>query len=133
MLVLNQIGQISLTVDDVDSAEQFYTETLGLRKLFRYGSLLFLDAAGVRILIEKSARTPFQPESSTFYFRSPDLRIAYAALQARGVRFTDEPHLIAPMEDHDLWMVFCVDPAGNTLALMQEAPKGYTVWPPPAS
>jgi methylmalonyl-CoA/ethylmalonyl-CoA epimerase len=33
------------------------------------------------------------------------------------------------MEDHDLWMTFFKDPAGNTLALMQEAPKGYK---PPA-
>jgi hypothetical protein len=33
--------------------------------------------------------------------------------------------LIAPMEDHDLWMTFFKDPCGNTMALMQEAPKGY--------
>jgi hypothetical protein len=29
------------------------------------------------------------------------------------------------MEDHDLWMAFFQDPDGHTLALMQEAPKGY--------
>jgi len=29
------------------------------------------------------------------------------------------------MEDHDLWMAFFTDPDGHTLALMQEAPKGY--------
>jgi predicted enzyme related to lactoylglutathione lyase len=29
------------------------------------------------------------------------------------------------MEDHDLWMAFFEDPDGNTLALMQEAPKSY--------
>jgi hypothetical protein len=44
-------------------------------------------------------------------------------LEAKGVSFIDKPHLIAPMEDHDLWMTFFKDPAG-TLALMQEAPKG---------
>ena len=33
--------------------------------------------------------------------------------------------MIAPMEDHDLWMTFFKDPSGNTLALMHEAPKGY--------
>ena len=30
------------------------------------------------------------------------------------------------MEDHDLWMAFFKDPAGNTSALMNEVPKGYT-------
>ena len=32
----------------------------------------------------------------------------------------DEPHLIAKMPDHDLWMTFFRDPEGNTLALMSE-------------
>jgi len=36
-----------------------------------------------------------------------------------------KPHLIAKMPDHDLWMAFFTDPDGHTLALMQEAPKGY--------
>jgi methylmalonyl-CoA/ethylmalonyl-CoA epimerase len=130
LVALNQIGQVSLTVDDVDVAEKFYAETLGLRKLFRFGGLLFFDCAGVRVLVEKSGVEPFKPESSLLYFRSPDLRVTYPELKKRGVQFTDAPHLIAPMPDHDLWMVFFLDPAGNMLALMQEAPKGFVVWPP---
>jgi methylmalonyl-CoA/ethylmalonyl-CoA epimerase len=43
--------------------------------------------------------------------------------------FDSTPHLIARMDDHDLWMAFFHDPDGHTLALMQEAPKGYQ---PPA-
>jgi hypothetical protein len=34
-------------------------------------------------------------------------------------------HLIARMEDHDLWMAFFEDRDGHTLAVMQEAPKAY--------
>jgi methylmalonyl-CoA/ethylmalonyl-CoA epimerase len=30
------------------------------------------------------------------------------------------------MDDHDLWMAFFEEPDGNTLALMQEAPKDYS-------
>jgi hypothetical protein len=30
------------------------------------------------------------------------------------------------MDDHDLWLAASEDPDGHTLALMQEAPKGYT-------
>ncbi len=125
-VALGPIGQIALTVDDVDVAEAFYTQALGLRKWFRFGDLLFLDCAGVRLLIEKSAATPFAPASSILYFRVPDISVARESLAARGVVFTDEPHCVAPMEDHDLWMVFLRDPAGNPLALMQEAPKGWT-------
>jgi len=124
-VALGQLGQVAVSVDDVDAAEQFYGNSLGLRKLFRFGNLLFFDCAGVRLLVEKSDKSPFVPASSVLYFRTPDITVALRELKARGVSFIDAPHLIAPMEDHDLWMVFFRDPAGNTLALMQEAPKGY--------
>ena len=44
---VSQLGQVSLTVDDIDTAERFYGETLGLRKLFRFGDLVFFDCSGV--------------------------------------------------------------------------------------
>ncbi len=125
-VTLNQLGQVSLSVDDIDTAERFYGETLGLRKLFRFGNLAFFDCGGVRLFIEKSNSQAFSPQSSVLYFRTPDITVAVRELKARGVSFIDSPHLIAPMEDHDLWMAFFKDPSGNTMALMHEAPKGYS-------
>jgi methylmalonyl-CoA/ethylmalonyl-CoA epimerase len=124
-VALNQLGQVSLSVNDVDAAEEFYGRKLGLRKLYRFGDLTFFDCAGVRLFLEKSRSQPFVPNGSVVYFRTPDITVAVREFEAKGVVFTDKPHLIAPMEDHDLWMTFFKDPAGNTLALMQEAPKGY--------
>ena len=57
---------------------------------------------------------------SVIYFSVGDIGAAHAALKARGVPFIDEPHLIAKMPDHDLWMAFFFDTDGNTLALMSE-------------
>jgi len=124
-VALSQLGQVSLTVNDIDAAERFYSETLGLRKLYRFGDLVFFDCAGVRLYIQKANAQPFVPVSSVLYFRTPDITISVRELKARGVTFINDPHLIAPMEDHDLWMAFFKDPAGNTLALMNEVPKGY--------
>lgn len=122
---LNPIGQINLLVDDIDLAESFYEETLKLQKLYRFGNLVFFDCAGIRLLVEKGGNMPFKPGSSIIYFRVPDIQLTCNELKRRGVQFVDDPHLIASMEDHDLWMSFFKDPAGNTLAVMQEAPKGY--------
>ncbi|MCG8358119.1 MAG: VOC family protein [Kiloniellales bacterium] len=122
---LNQIGQIGIGVSDVDRAEAFYGETLGLRKLFRFGDLLFFDCAGVRLFIEKAGEAAEARQASPIYFRCADIALAVHALEGRGVHFSGPPHLIAKMDDHDLWMVFFADPDGHTLALMQEAPKGY--------
>jgi methylmalonyl-CoA/ethylmalonyl-CoA epimerase len=118
---LHNIGQIALGVADVDVAEAFYVGKLGLRKLFRFGDLCFLDA-GVRLLIEKAKKV--EP-GSPLYFKVADIALARRELQARGVEFIDKIHMIAPMEDHDLWMTFFQDPDDHMLALMSETPKGY--------
>ena len=80
------------------------------------------------------AAVPESPEfdhpSSVLYFSVDDIQAVFTSLSGRGVRFEGPPHLIAKMDDHDLWMAFFADPDGHTLAVMQEAPKGYAPPPP---
>jgi len=128
-LNISQIGQIALPTSDVDRAEAFYEKTLGLRRLFRFGDLVFFDCAGVRLLIEKAHDPDHITPQGCIYFRCADIALAVAELGGRGLAFTSKPHLIARMDDHDLWMAFFTDPDGHTLALMQEAPKGYEPGP----
>ena len=122
---LNRIGQIAVAVHDVDRAEAFYQDTLGLRKLYRFGDLTFFDCAGVRLLLEKAAHPENAVHGGTIYFACADIALAVRELRRRGVVFTSPPHRIAEMDDHDLWMAFFEDPDGNSLALMHEAPKCY--------
>ena len=122
---LNRIGQIALAVRDVDKAEAFYQDVLGLRKLYRYGNLTFFDCCGVRLLLEKARDPDNAHHGSPLYFSCPDIAVAVRELQRRGVSFAGPPHLIAKMDDHDLWMAFFEDPDGHILALMHEAPKDY--------
>jgi methylmalonyl-CoA/ethylmalonyl-CoA epimerase len=125
LLNLSHIGQIALPVTDVDRSEAFYADVVGLRKLFRFGDLTFFDCAGVRLLLEKTHDpAAFRPQGC-IYLRCADIALAISELQRRGIVFTRPAHLIAKMEDHDLWMAFFQDPDGHTLAIMQEAPKGY--------
>jgi methylmalonyl-CoA/ethylmalonyl-CoA epimerase len=122
---LNRIGQIALSVRDVDTAETFYRDVLGLRRLYRFGDLTFFDCCGVRLLLEKAHGPEDATHASPLYFACADIALAVRELEQRGTTFTSQPHLIAAMDDHDLWMAFFEDPDGHTLALMQEAPKGY--------
>jgi methylmalonyl-CoA/ethylmalonyl-CoA epimerase len=118
---LGPVGQVALGVADADRAEAFYGGVLGLRKLFRFGGLVFFDCAGLRLMLEQGE----VGSGSPIYFRVADIVLARRELEARGVAFTDEIHMIAPMEDHNLWMTFFNDPDGHILALMMEAPKGW--------
>jgi methylmalonyl-CoA/ethylmalonyl-CoA epimerase len=122
---LNRIGQIALGVQDVERAETFYRDTLGLRALYRFGDLSFFDCCGVRLLLEKTRDPENARYSSPIYFDCHDIALAVRELQRRGVSFSGPPHRIAQMDDHDLWMAFFEDPDRHVLALMQEAPKGY--------
>jgi len=120
---LNRIGQIALAVHDVDRAETFYRDVLGLRRLYRFGDLSFFDCCGVRLMLEKARDPHAAAIGGPIYFSCADIALAVRELEGRGVAFIGRPHLIARMEDHDLWMAFFSDPDGHTLALMQEAPK----------
>lgn len=122
---LSQIGQIAFATADVNKAEAFYEKVVGLRKLYRFGDLVFFDCAGVRLMISQTDDAEAIAKASALYFRCADIALARAELERRGAAFIDQPHRIAPMEDHDLWMTFFPDPDGHVLALMCEAPKGY--------
>ena len=119
-LDLNRIGQIAIAVSDVDRAERFYGEVLGLRKLYRFGDLAFFDCAGVRLLLDKPRDEEFDRPGSILYFAVDDIRQMHARLLSRGVVFRSEPHLIARLPDREVWMAFFDDTEGNTLALMSE-------------
>jgi predicted enzyme related to lactoylglutathione lyase len=124
-LNLDHIGQIALACVDVNRPEAFYEKVLGLRKLSRFGDLTFFDCAGVRLMIERADEPEAVARASVIYFRCADIAVAVRELERRGASFSEAPHCIAKMDDHDLWMAFFADPDGHTLALMQEAPKGY--------
>ena len=118
---LYQIGQIAVPVGDIERAIAFYRDTLGMRFLFQAPpGLAFFDCAGVRLMLDAPAKAQSGNYSSIIYYKVPDLHAAFAALSARGVVFEAEPHLIAKMPDHELWMAFFRDPDGNLLALMSE-------------
>ena len=116
---LGQIGQIALTVRDTGRAVEFYRDTLGMRFLFQVPNLAFFDCDGVRLMLSQPEK-PGENSGSVIYFKVADIQEAYQTLQSRGVVFEDEPHLIAKMPDHDLWMVFFRDPDRNLLGLMCE-------------
>jgi methylmalonyl-CoA/ethylmalonyl-CoA epimerase len=124
-MAVTALGQVALSVSDVPRSTAFYRDAVGLRFLFAAGpSLAFLDLGNARLMLS-APEGDFKPGSSTvLYLRVADIRVAHAAMQRRGVTFVDEPHLVAPMPDHDLWMSFFRDPDGHTLALMCERPKG---------
>lgn len=121
VLGLGAIGQIAMNASDIPRAVRFYRDALGMRLLFEVPpKMAFFDCAGVRLMLSLPENAEYDHPGSVLYFRVDDIAQAHATLKERGVTFSDEPHLIARMPDHELWMTFFKDTEGNTLALMAE-------------
>ena len=124
---VQSLGQVALSVSDVAVSTAFYRDAVGLRFLFSAGpTLAFLDIDGIRLMLSLPEGDLTPGGGTVLYLKVADIRAAHAAMSSRGVPFVDEPHLIAPMPDHDLWMCFFRDPDMHTVALMCERPKGAT-------
>lgn len=119
-LALTSIGQVAINARDLARAVAFYRDTLGIPLLFQIPQAAFFDCGGVRLMVGVAEAPEHDHPASILYYRVSDIRAAHEALQASGVRFEDEPHLVARMPDHELWMCFFRDSEENLLALMEE-------------
>ena len=125
---LRTIGQIHVSVTDVDRAVAFYRDVLGVPFLFRVQGqpMAFFDCDGVRLYLGVPESEAYRARGM-IYFEVDDIDEAYAALEERGVEFLDAPHVVHRTEDAELRMAFFVDPDRNNLALMADVPLGQKV------
>lgn len=117
---LSQIGQIALNVHDLERAIAFYRDKLGMKHLFTVPKMAFFECGGIRLMLGLPEKPEFDHPSSILYFKVNAIQTAFGTLSSRGVAFEGEPHLVAKMPTHDLWMAFFRDSENNLFALMSE-------------
>jgi methylmalonyl-CoA/ethylmalonyl-CoA epimerase len=116
---LQDIAQIAFTVQNLAEAKSFYRDVLELKFLFEAGTMAFFQCGSVRLMIGEAEKAAVS-EGTIVYFRVADLETTAHLLESRGISFVQQPHLVARMKSHDLWMAFLKDPTGNKLGLMSE-------------
>ena len=82
------VVQVAQHADDLDRATEFYTQTLRLPLIARFGPLVFVDLGGTRLLLEQAAPT------AMIYLRVADLQERISQLRDAGVDVVAEPHVI---------------------------------------
>lgn len=116
-----RIGQIALTVGDVDTALSFYRDILGLPFLFQPSpQLAFLQAGSTRLMLSTPQGAGVVGANSVLYFSVTDISASYQALVVKGATPERAPQLAAKMPDHELWLGFVRDPDANLVGLMEE-------------
>ncbi len=117
--IITAIGQISRTVSNIQTAEHWYRDLLGLKHLYTYGQLAFFDCNGVRLFLSES-KEPASTDS-IIYFKTQDIKSSHLILSERGIEFTHAPHKVHQHEDGtEEWMAFFTDPDGKPLGLMSQ-------------
>ena len=117
---IRRVGQVSVPVKDLGRAVEFYRDRLGLELLFKIPNAAFFMCGDLRLMLAVPESDEFDHPASILYYEVPDIAAAHAALVSGGISFRGEPHVIARMPDHELWMAFLDDSEGNVLALMSE-------------
>lgn len=114
-----KLGQVAISVADLPRAVAFYRDVLGLPLLFEYPNLAFFDQGGVRLMLSGPGDAGPQPES-VLYYKVDDLPATWKTLLEKNAKPEEEPHLIARMPGHDLYMASVRDADGRLVGLMSE-------------
>ena len=119
-LKINSIYQVSISVDDLDAAVDFYRDKLGITFIGQFPpGLAIFDCGGVHLMLS-AIPGEASTGNSVIYFNVPDIQVGYETLKERGVEFGNEPHVIHSTDNYELWMAFFKDPGGNTMAIADE-------------
>jgi predicted enzyme related to lactoylglutathione lyase len=122
---LTGIGQLHITVSDLETSVAFYRDVLGLPHLFTVEGqpMAFFQAGSVRLYLGETPDERFRSRP-VVYYAVDDLEAAYAEVTGRGAPSMARPHLVHRDGSTELWMAFVSDPDGTPVGLMVERAAG---------
>ena len=122
-MALGPIGQIHISVTDVERSVTFYRDVLGIPHLFTVAGqpMAFFASGDVRLYLGVP-ESPAYRSQCVLYFNVADIDAEVERLTGLGVVFRDRPHVVHRDGTTELWMAGLNDPDGHHLILMQERP-----------
>lgn len=121
-MAVGPLGQIHVSVTDIDASVAFYRDVLGIPMLFQVPGMpmAFFASGDVRLYLGVPENPSFTSRN-VLYFTVDDIDAEHARLsQEHGVAFEGGPHVVHRDDNGELWMAFCQDPDGHQIGLMQQ-------------
>lgn len=124
-MALGPLGQIHVSVADIDRSIVFYRDVLEIPLLFRVPGqpMAFFVSGDVRLYLG-APEPPELASRCTLYFWVDDIEAEHHRLVAADVPSHGEPHVVHREGATALWMAGFTDPDGHTVLLMQNRARG---------
>lgn len=121
---IQSVGQILVTVTDLDRSLAFYHDALGLELLMRVEGqrMAFLRCGGLRLYLTDSDDGP--RSRPLLYYRVRDIRTAADRTVSAGAKLIAAPDVVHRTDHGELWMAFFEDPDDLTFGLMEDVAIG---------
>ncbi|HJU51986.1 MAG TPA: VOC family protein [Acidimicrobiia bacterium] len=118
--MITGLGQLHVSVDDIDRAVAWYRDVLGLKFLFQVPGqpMAFFDCGGVRLYLGRPENEQFRSRP-IMYFDTDDIETEVKEIEGRGGGFTDQPHVVHRDEASELWLASLTDSEGLPVVLME--------------
>ena len=119
-MAVGALGQVHISVTDVEASVAFYREVLGMQHLFTVPGqpMAFFQSGDVRLYLGVPT-DPRYRSRCVLYFNVEDLDAEVARLEGEGVTMLDRPHVVHRDGSTELWMSGLTDPDGHHVILMQ--------------
>lgn len=117
---LSAIGQVAVTVADLERATEFYRDVLGMTLLFQAPGMSFFQCGDVRLMLGAAVDESEDQPTHILYYKVDDIQAAHRALSTKGAEFLQPPRAVHRTDTQELWLAFFRDLDGHTLALMSE-------------
>jgi len=131
-MALGPVGQIHISVTDIETSVAFYRDVLGIPLLFQVPDMpmAFFASGDVRLYLGVPESPEFRSRA-VLYFTVTDIDAEYERLRGQhGLSFTDRPHVVHRDSNGELWITFTRDPDDHLIGLMQ---RREAVEQPPAA
>jgi predicted enzyme related to lactoylglutathione lyase len=122
-MALGPVGQIHISVTDIDASVAFYRDVLQIPMLFQVPGqpMAFFMAGDTRLYLGVPENEQFRSKC-VLYFRVADIDAECERLRGEGITI-GAPHIAHSADDYELWLAAFTDLDGHQLLLMQERPR----------
>ena len=121
-IAMNATGlkQLAMKVRSLEASRRFYEDCLKCRFLFEAEPrLAFLQLGETRIMLQEDS-SQVEPRGCQIYVGVDNIFEFHQHCVLLGYKSTSHPHLIATMDEVEVWISFIEDPDARSIGLIEE-------------